>query len=49
LERLKAKPDYFAQFNPSNGWGSYKDFVPWVEEYLAACEAHPNAKVRVSR
>lgn len=30
------------------GWGRY-DFVPWVEQYLAACIEHPFATVRVSR
>ncbi len=49
LADLKARPDYFQQFNAPNGWGVYFNFVPWVEEYLAACEASPNARVEVSR
>ncbi len=49
LEDLKARPEYFEQFNASNGWGLYKDFVPWVERYLAACKENPNAKISVSR
>lgn len=49
LGRLKDDPKYFTTFNPSNGWGSYADFVPWVERYLRACEAYPDATIYVSR
>jgi hypothetical protein len=49
LELLKADPDRFEAYNPSNGWGSYKNFVPWVESYLRACEANRDAEIRVSR
>jgi len=49
LAVLKDSPDKFMALNPENGWGSYDDFVPWVERYLAACEAFPEAEVSVSR
>lgn len=49
LERLKADPAQFETFNAPNGWGLYKHFVPFVEEVLAACEAHPRAIIRTSR
>jgi hypothetical protein len=49
LALLKAEPDRFKAFNPENGWGSYDDFVPWVERYLTACEEYPDAEVSVSR
>ena len=49
LERLEANPIVFAQFNPANGWGSYDGLVEFVRQYLAACEANPNATVNVSR
>lgn len=49
LARLKADPAHFEQFNASNGWGLYAHFVPFVEQYLAACEQHPDATVYVSR
>jgi len=38
---LKARPDYYRQFNAPNGWGMYEHFVPFVEEYLKACEENP--------
>jgi hypothetical protein len=49
LNRLKASPEHFKTYNATNGWGLYKHFVPFVEQYLAACEGNPDANVRVSR
>jgi hypothetical protein len=49
LTALKADPAHFQQLNSENGWGMYENFVPWVERYLAACEANPDATIRVSR
>ena len=48
LKELKDKPEYFEQFNSPNGWGLYKNFVPWVEKVLNACKEYPNAKIKVS-
>jgi|GEM_PF-689525 len=49
LNKLKASPDYFKQFNSPNGWGMYEHFVPFVEEYLEACRKYPDATIEVSR
>jgi hypothetical protein len=49
LDDLKARPEHFETFNASNGWGMYKHFIPFVESYLNACKAHPDANVEVSR
>ena len=49
LARLKAEPERFKAFDAPNGWGRYGYFVPFVEKYLAACEATPDADVSVSR
>lgn len=46
---LESDPERFKRLNPSNGWGSYLDFVPWLKRYLAACEQNPEASVSVSR
>lgn len=46
---LKSDPKRFRAFDPPNGWGTYEGLVSFVEDYLAACVAHPNAKVSVSR
>ena len=49
LVRLREKPGFFEQFNAKNGWGTYPDFVQFVENYLQACKEHPEADVEVSR
>lgn len=49
LNDLKNRPEYFEQFNSSNGWGTYEDFVPFVENYLNACKQYPDALISVSR
>ena len=49
LEKLKADPMYYSQFNAVNGWGTYENFVQFVEKYLEACQANPDAQVSVCR
>ncbi len=49
LTDLKARPEHFKKFNSPNGWGTYKHFVPFVEEYLEACKTYPDAIIEVSR
>ncbi len=49
LKLMKAYPGKFKQFDSKNGWGTYEDFVPWLERYLEACLASPDAEVHVSR
>ena len=49
FEDLKARPEYYKQFDSPNGWGLYIDFIPWVESYLNACREYPDATIEVSR
>ena len=49
LADLKARPKHFETFNSPNGWGTYKYFVPFVENYLEACKEYPDAIIRVDR
>lgn len=49
LAKLKSDPDKYSAFNAPNGWGLYEHFVPFVEEYLVACQRFPLAKVYASR
>lgn len=49
LADLKARPEFFATFDAENGWGKYPGLVRFVEAYLAACIADPDADVEVSR
>lgn len=49
LAKLKDNPDFYKTFDAPNGWGTYKHFVPFVEEYLNACTEHPEASVYADR
>lgn len=46
---MMLRPAHYKTFDSSNGWGTYKDFVPWCEAYLSACRKYPEALVVVSR
>ena len=49
LKQLRDAPERFEQFNSSNGWGTYDQLVEFVENYLTACRAYPQANVYVWR
>jgi hypothetical protein len=49
LALLKSDPERFKEFNPDNNWGSYEGLCAFVSDYLAACERHPEAEIRISR
>lgn len=49
LAKLEADPELFRAYNSPNGWGMYEHFVPFVRNYLEACENSPTAIVEVSR
>ena len=49
LHVLKEAPEYYKQYNAENGWGLYKHFVPFVENYLIACKQYPQSKIAISR
>ncbi len=49
LADMIARPSHYKQFDADNGWGKYKDFLPWVANYLEACKEYPNAIIEVSR
>jgi hypothetical protein len=49
FELLKSNPQYYKSFNSPNGWGTYDNFIIFVENYLNACKKYPKAIVDVSR
>jgi len=49
LALMRSDPKRFKAFNAKNGWGSYKHFVPWIQEYLKACIDFPDADIEVNR
>lgn len=46
---LMAIPEYFKNFNDKNGWGTYEQFLKFIENYMIACLKYPGAEVSVSR
>lgn len=49
LQMMVFEPGKFKAHNPSNGWGTYDGFLPWIANYLQACIDNPDADVKVSR
>lgn len=49
ISEMKEKPDHFKQFDSDNGWGTYKDFLPWLKTLLQACKDNPNGTIEISR
>jgi hypothetical protein len=49
LLKLKQSPETYKALQPINGWGTYSQFVDFVEEYWYACRTFPDAVVEVSR
>lgn len=49
FDLMAREPSRFDQFNAANGWGLYRNFLPWVAYYLEACRRWPDARVEVSR
>lgn len=49
LELLRSNEARFRQYDAPNGWGRYEHLVDFVADYLAACQANPDAEVGVSR
>ena len=46
---LKENPEKYKKFDADNGWGTYDDFLPWVAEYMGACDKHPLACIWISK
>lgn len=46
---MDKRPLHYRKFNSENGWGTYEDFVPWLEDLRDALEEYPNAIISVSR
>ena len=45
--KLKDNPLEFKEYDNPCGWGTYDTFLPWVREYLDACNEHPLASIDV--
>lgn len=45
--RMKVDPESYRALNAVNGWGTYEQFLPWLEHLYSACMANPDATVSV--
>ena len=48
IDDMLARPEHYAPFNASNGWGSMRTLVPALRQLLGAMETNPDAVVEVS-
>ena len=48
IQKLVDAPSKYMEFNASNGWGLYENFLPWCCRYLEACRKYPEARIQVS-
>lgn len=49
LADMVRRPTHYEQFDAQNGWGLYRDFLPWVAKYLEAIRKYPEAVIWISR
>jgi len=49
IAKMKADPAKYEKLSAKNGWGTYEQFIPWLERYLEACETYPDGYVNVGR
>jgi hypothetical protein len=49
IASMMMSADYYRKFDSPNGWGTYDNFLPWLEKLLKACEEYPEARVEVDR
>lgn len=49
LNDLKARPDYYKQWDAPNGWGKHHHLVKFIERYLQVCKDNPGCKIICSR
>lgn len=46
LARIDCDPEYYAKFEPANGWGSVEQAVEYMRKVLQACIEHPELYYR---
>ena len=49
LKDMKKRWKFYDKFNSPNWWGTYENFIPWIEKYLEACKKYPDSIINISR
>ena len=47
ITNMRAEPDKYKIYDAKNGWGTYEQFVPWLEELLMECIKNADEKLSV--
>ena len=48
-KKMSLAPNIYKKLNPSNGWGDYDTALVWLKELIDACDAYPEAIVRICK
>lgn len=48
VAKLIGNPVYYQQFDAPNGWGKYKQAVPWLRSVAEKFKEHPDSVIGVS-
>lgn len=49
IKTMRHEPEKFKHLSAENGWGTYEQFLPWLDELLLKCKKYPEATITVSR
>ena len=48
VELMTRDPDRFRRLDSPNGWGTYANFLPWLQDLLRICTESPGLNVRAT-
>lgn len=46
IDDMMENPEHYEVYDNKNGWGTYKDFLPWLKKLLSACKEFPEAQIQ---
>jgi hypothetical protein len=49
LALMKTEPERFKPHSASNGWGTYEQAVPWLEDFIEQIKEYPDGVIGISR
>ena len=49
LSLMRSDPQRFVKFNSPNGWGTYKNALPWLEDLVKEFKKYPEGIIEVSK
>ena len=49
LRKMVADPTHYQTFDSPNGWGTYKNAVPWLYHLITEMEEYPDGIIEISK